>query len=310
MKRICEFCGKEYDYEKKKSSDNHSSLRYCCGKCRQNDSVRKARITKLKRYGDANYNNQDKSRQTCLMKYGVEYTFQSDNNKEKTKVTNLNKYGVAYITQLDSFKEKAKKSKKDKYGSETYNNPEKIKQTFMTNYGVENPGQVDAVKAKIRATNLKRYGYINAMQNPIIMQRSNDRRKELKTYSKSKEEDVVFQLLSNKFKKVERQYRSEKYPFACDFYIPEKDLYIEYQGHWSHGKDGRKILGPYNKVDTLHQRVLESWQKKSEIHPQFTAAIKVWTEVDPLKRHYAKSNSLNWHEFFTIKEIKDWINNM
>lgn len=34
---------------------------------------------------------------------------------------------------------------------------------------------------------------------------------------------------------VKRQYKSELYPFACDFYIQNLDLYIECNFHWTHG---------------------------------------------------------------------------
>lgn len=32
-----------------------------------------------------------------------------------------------------------------------------------------------------------------------------------------------------------RQYSSEKYPFACDFYDPDSDTYFEFNGSWLHG---------------------------------------------------------------------------
>jgi hypothetical protein len=38
-------------------------------------------------------NGQEKSKQTCLARYGVEYSFQSDNNKLKSVETKLKKYG-------------------------------------------------------------------------------------------------------------------------------------------------------------------------------------------------------------------------
>ena len=48
-----------------------------------------------------------------------------------------------------------------------------------------------------------------------------------------------------------RQYKSDLYPFACDFYIPSLDLYIECNYHWTHGnklyegtKEGLKEKSP------------------------------------------------------------------
>ena len=32
------------------------------------------------------------------------------------------------------------------------------------------------------------------------------------------------------------QYQSEQYPFLCDFYLPDYDIYIELNLYWSHNK--------------------------------------------------------------------------
>lgn len=56
------------------------------------------------------------------------------------------------------------------------------------------------------------------------------------TYKKSKKEDECYELLIKKYDNVIRQYRDEnRYPFNCDFYIPNEDLFIEFNGYWTHG---------------------------------------------------------------------------
>ena len=50
------------------------------------ESARKARETKLKRYGDENYNNRKQSRETCLDKFGVK---NPNRQHLSTKVNNL-----------------------------------------------------------------------------------------------------------------------------------------------------------------------------------------------------------------------------
>jgi len=137
--------------------------------------------------------------------------------------------------------------------------------------------------------------------------RSFKKRKINGTVNTSKAEDQIAFLLESKFCNVKRQYKSDLYPFACDFYIPEIDTYIEYQGDWSHGKDGRKILGPYNSNNKEHQKVIEKWKEKEDRgHPRYKGAIDVWTIRDPLKRETARKNNLNWLEFFTINEFLSW----
>ena len=84
---------------------------------------------------------------------------------------------------------------------------------------------------------------------------------------------------------------SEKYPFNCDFYFPDKDLYIEIQGHWSHGSHP---YDPHNKVDLS---IAQFWKDRHTRY--YDNVLKVWTQSDPLKRETAKKNGLNWAEVFS-----------
>ena len=121
---------------------------------------------------------------------------------------------------------------------------------------------------------------------------------------KLKTENKIFEILKTRFPKVIRQYYSEKYPFNCDFYIPELDLYIEYQGYITHGKE------PYNKDNLIHLKKLEELKEKAKFSSFYAGIIDGWTIRDPLKRQTAKQNNLNWIEFFTIKEFENWFKNL
>ena len=55
--------------------------------------IEKSKQTKLKRYGDANYNNRDKAEKTCIEKYNTINPFQSTEVKTKIKNTMNEKYG-------------------------------------------------------------------------------------------------------------------------------------------------------------------------------------------------------------------------
>ena len=57
---------------------------------------------------------------------------------------------------------------------------------------------------------------------------------------------------------VMTQYKSEKYPFRCDFYIRSLDLYIELNVHWTHGGM------PYDKNNPECQKKLELWKEKAK----------------------------------------------
>ena len=73
------------------------------------DNVKqKTYITKLNKYGDGYYNNQQKSEETCLKKYGVKTPLNLQEIHYKAKQTNLIKYGVEKPLQYIEFKEKFK----------------------------------------------------------------------------------------------------------------------------------------------------------------------------------------------------------
>nr|DAP54545.1 MAG TPA: zinc-ribbon domain protein [Caudoviricetes sp.] len=119
-------------------------------------------------------------------------------------------------------------------------------------------------------------------------------------YNCSKEEKIIFECLINRFNIIP-QYKSEKYPFSCDFYIQELDLYIEFQGFWTHGKH------VFDKLSEKDLKTISEWQQKAnEGHKAYHMAIEVWTIYDPLKRKTAKENNLNWLEFFTIDQFMNW----
>lgn len=119
-----------------------------------------------------------------------------------------------------------------------------------------------------------------------------------KTFNSSKVEEKIYKLLCQKYSDVKRQYKSNLYPFACDFYIPEIDTYIEYQGFWTHGRE------PYIGNEKQQEK-LKFWESKNT--PQYIKAIDDWTVRDVLKRETAKQNNLNWFEFFTMDEFMEWV---
>lgn len=152
-----------------------------------------------------------KSKQTCIEKYGVAYSFQSDNNKEKSKQTKLERYGdenysnrekskqtcierygenfteqflekgkktklerygVEYHSQRPEHKEAVKKTLLEKYGDETYNNREKFKKTCLERYGVKAPAQNKDIRDKQKKTCQEKYNSENYIQSPEFQEKS------------------------------------------------------------------------------------------------------------------------------------------
>lgn len=202
----CLFCGKETKYNGLRTGYR----KYCSNKCSSRHiasvpelrkaSVEKVKSTKLKRYGDSNYNNLEKMQQSCLEKYGKKYATQSTKVKNKTKKTNLKKYGVEHHTQCESIKIKAKNTNLSKYGVEYYTQTDeykvkarntvdekyggytfasdelnaKVKNTMLERYGVESPLQSKEIKEKQQKTNINRYGGIVPTKSKDIVAKIKD----------------------------------------------------------------------------------------------------------------------------------------
>lgn len=103
----------------------------------------------------------DKSRETCLRKYGADNPSKSAEIK-KTKIqTCLRNFGVMHPGQSSIVKEKAKDTCIEKYGAENVMQNEDIKRQkinrFIEKYGVDNPSKLDSVKLAISEANLQNY---------------------------------------------------------------------------------------------------------------------------------------------------------
>lgn len=100
---------------------------------------------------------------------------------------------------------------------------------------------------------------------------------------------------------VEIEYMSNAYPFFCDFFIPELDLYIEIQSYMTHGPE------PFNSKNKEHIALLKKWHEYEEDEHIYTKAIDTWARHDVKKRKKAIKNNLKYLEFYgsTLDEFKD-----
>ena len=100
------------------------------------------------------------------------------------------------------------------------------------------------------------------------------------SYIKSKSENNFYEkLLLFDNENIIRGYIDTRYPFNCDFYIKSKDLFIEYQGHYTHG------YCPFNENDTSHLNYLEAMESKG-------VDMSTWTKRDVNKLNIAKKNRI------------------
>lgn len=295
----------------------------------------KIRETCLLKYGDEHYSNRIKAKETCLQRYGVTSPLKSEIFKQKSKETCLQKYGVEYTGQIPEKIEKTHKACLEKYGVDSVFKVQKFRNqsldTCIKKYAsdeddinsIVNIGQLKYVKDKIKNTCLEKYGVENPMHSDYykhllsyilsseeVQKKTYNTKLKNHSFNISYQEDVCFDLLKEKYSDCIRQYKSELYPFNCDFYIPSLDLYIEYNGsHYHHYhpfdiNDDNDI----NELNRLKEKAENSNAHKNGKKSQYDNIIYTWTILDLKKRNIAQQNNLNYIEFWNINEVKEWIN--
>ena len=77
-----------------------------------------------------------------------------------------------------------------------------------------------------------------------------------------------------------RQYKSEEYPFACDFYDPVSKTYIECNFSWTHGGHW------FDSTSEDDIKRVECMRAKNSKY--YVNAIETWTVRDVKKRRCAE----------------------
>lgn len=260
-----------------------------------------------------------KTKQTVQSKYGADNVMKVDAIRQSMVNTVRDRYGVDNIMKLDSTVKKVQSTNLERYGATSYVGSdigrEIIENTNLKRYGAKNFMQSDArfdvlddMKEKSKQTQLERYGSEHFSQSDVAKEHLSERKqkeyetkKQSGTFNTSSIEDVVYDELIQHFgiHDVLRQYMSEKYPFACDFYVKSLDLYIELNVHWTHG--GR----PFDADSEDCLKIEHDWLLKSRNSDFYKNALVTWVERDVLKRQTAKQNDLNYITFWD-KDLKDF----
>ena len=261
---ICKTCGKPTKFDKM----SKGYRRFCCYSC----------ATK-------NNETQEKMKATNIQKYGVPNAFMADEVKEKMKQTCLDRYGVEYASQSEDFQDRVNK-------------------TNLEKYNVKRPAQSTVIMEKMKQTCLERYGVDNYRKTAECVDKINDTKRKNHTFGTSKPEKELEVELRKLFPDLQIQYKSELYPFKCDFYIPSLDLYIEYNGMWTHGGCF------YDENDENSRNILEMWKQRSGHSTFYKNAIDGWTQRDILKLNTALKNNLNYIAWFNEERAYDWIERM
>ena len=332
IRQAKEVHGNKYDYSKtvyKKARD------YVTITCKKHGDFLQTPDNHL-RGRNCPFCRQQNYEQTNLERYGVKYPNQSREILEKTSERNFEKYGVFHPMQLKETIDKMKKTNLERYGVELPLQADsifdKFTETSINKYGVNHPMKVDKIKnrcvANLKASNLEKYG----VEWPVQSQQEKEKiinkmietnrekfgtdwpsqamtpkekmyatKRKNGTFNSSKPEDNLYIILVDRFGKedIERNNNKHKeYPFAVDFYIKSRDLYLEYNGSWLHGSHF------FNEDDPFDLQRLETLKSKKTKY--YDNAIKTWTIRDVIKRKTAKQNNLNYVTLWNPQDIKEW----
>lgn len=285
IRPVCKVCGNKLKFNiHLRLFPNHCSIR-----CSRKDSVceNQRKQTCLNKFGKLV--NTEKFKQTCLEKYGVENVFQLPEIKNKISITHLINHGHIWWSNP----EQSSQTLRNNYKHNKEKILSKTRKTCLEKYNVDNPAKSDIIKSKIISTNLskynkesftqteeykiksiktnlEKYGYSHhnkslerrqilkeQLHNENVQIKRLNSMKRNSSIKSSSQENKIFEILKTKFNNVIHTYRSEKYPFNCDFYIPELDLYIECQ--FSQYHHGRKYKGDDNDLEEV--KILEQKSK-------------------------------------------------
>jgi hypothetical protein len=297
------------------------------------DIQEKRNMTCLERYGTI-YPTQvkdimDKVRQTTLERYGAECMFMTpevyehshnEETIEKIRQTNKERYGCISPFGSDEVRQKISETNKERYGHEcmfdvpwvrekahSEESREKQKQTNRERYGYDTPLSSPEVREKIMQTEMDKYGYPCHLMTPENRKKSFEKMKENGQLQKSHKEDEVYEFIRSLGYRVERHHMTDEFPFNADMYLPDYNLYIEYQGSHFHNtysfmgtKDDFKVLQTYYEKS---QHLKEESGDEDKL-TQYDNMIYVWSDLDVRKRVYAQENNVRYFEIYKQPKIE------
>ena len=248
-----------------------------------------------------------KQRQTCLEKYGITMSMNSQENIEKRKKLFENE---EYVKQRS---EKQRQTCIERYGVEHQMHidqvKEKVKSTNMERYGVEAPLQNKDILAKAQATNLERYGDICPLNNPEI------KAKALKSLFENYGVEYYNQLpeMKDYLRENCREWLKESWANPWAKGIPKTDEQKQKQsetamrlideGNWNVGAK-YSIKGIYNskKCHRKNPMFRSSYELKTHYHLDNNDEVE-WYDYEPFRIAYidTEGKKRNYAIDFVVK---------
>ena len=159
---------------------------------------------------------------------------------------------------------------------------QKREETNLKRYGVKNVMALPETLDKIKIATHNKYGVDYAMRDKQLVSKNVEAKRKNGTFSTSGIEERIKALGT-----FESQYNKDvRYPYLCDFYDKDRDLFIEVNASWTHG---HHWYDPDKDAD-----VCVNWKAKGEKSEYYANALEVFTKRDVEKRECARANNLNY----------------
>lgn len=197
----------------------------------------------------------------------------------------LDKYGVDNPFKLDEFQAIAAETRKEKYGAEyTLASGSALRDAARETFAehMQDDEFRKELNEKKCATNIALYGVPYVVQSPVFQAKMNATKHKNGTFNSSNIEECIkaFDIFKSQYNKDVR------YPYLCDFYDRDRDLFIEVNASWTHN---------FHWYDVDSDAVIvNAWKKKSDDSQYYASALKIFTKSDVEKRECARKNNLNY----------------
>ena len=221
---------------------------------------------------------QQKIRETNRAKYGVENPMQAKAVREKAKTTNLKKYGCTNPSQAEEIKQKKKSTLMEHYGVENYQQSAEAKQKvrerltekyrrIAENIGVKYSESLSELivnySMKFQTENCRKptvYDFCKAFEYSESLILQNIKLNHLENYIEymynfSSYELEIYEFL--KFIGIENIIRNDRTlitPHELDFYLPDYNLAIEFNGDYFHSDLFRDRLYHQQKALAVREK--------------------------------------------------------
>lgn len=267
---ICKICGKEVQFV----NIHFGYIRKTCSnKCSKilknitwNNRPKEERDIIFKEAGrkvSENWNNKPTEEKDIILKIRSESI---RNRPDEEKTIQIEKFKEHMKNRSDKDKKESRKKKQGTHQNKSKEEKDKTSKKLKDAWDRLSPEKRKAKKEK-----------------EIITKKENG------TTKSSKIEKDLCEYFKNNNIIFDYQYNKDKrYPFACDFYFPNKDLFVEINGYYQHGKE------PFDINNWHHINKLTEIADNAINDNGYCGFIDVWTNRDPIKFDTARLNNLNY----------------